>query len=515
MFSKKNNTKNKTNRRKGVEIYFILYLVALVILISEGKYNKTNNEDVFIRKDIEMPFRIKAEKPILICRISFAQDGKRIINLDSLNYIWNAGNVRDVRYEFVVEDQDLKHSIRLNNFQNNNQNQQGNRHFSFVEDKENRAAIFLWQPEIYDNSNKTFIVYVTATAISNEATGNDFDAHNSTENKRVVAKTQFSLVITNDNDPNLNYYAMNNYYDTVRTDARPNNEIANNNNYFSPTTDFSIRPREFKIRSIANQEWENEILCYGISPKINLHKAPTIRIQNSPENNGGTVNAPILQDNSIILRGKTPSAGTSRISITVIRGGDLREITASFDIVPASFGVPTIPSIMYPDIEYEFDPKISNDLNNINVCIKDKDAIRYQSFQGNSFRFTPDISDTGKTLSFERYVNGQLLGQKYNIKVLAAPEPEITRISRNSRNEVILEVTSFGLHNGRENNIKEIKLKGNAKSAIQQYGQTRSNKSKLEHHEQYKIIPMDANKPFTFEAIAIDQRGKISKAKSY
>ena len=509
MFNKRNNINNKTNRKRNVEIYFILYLAALVILISEGKYNKANNEDVFARKDIELPFRIKAEKPILICRISFDQNGNRIIKIDSVNYIWDAGNVRDVRYEFVVEDQDLRQSIRLNNSQDNNQN---NRHFSFTEDIENRMAVFLWQPEIYDNSNRTFIVYVTATAINN-----DFD-NNTAENKRVVAKTQFSLVITNDNDPNLNYFATNNIPNNNDTVVETHNyaSLQNNispNTYFSSSVDFAIRPQEFRIRSVANQEWENEIVFFGGSPQTHLNKPPTVRISNLPENNGGTVNTTFIRDNSIVLRGRTPSAGTSRVFVTVVRSGDLRESTVSFEITPVTFGMPEIPTVMFPNIEYTFDPRISNELNNVNVFIKDKDAIRFQSLQGSAFRFTPDISDIGKTLSFERYIQGQLLGQKYNIKVLDFPAPEITRISRQGRNEVILEVVSFGSHKGRDNNIREIKLIGNGK-AIQLYGRTRTDKATSSHFEHFQIVPTDAQ-PLAFEAIAIDQRGESSKSVSF
>jgi len=517
MFNKRKNISNKTNRKKGVEVYFILYLAALVILISEGKYSKISNEETFVRKDIELPFRIKAEKPILICRISFDQNGNRIINLDSVNYIWDAGNVRDVRYEFVVKDQDLRQSIRLNN---SNENTQNNKHFSFIEDVENRMAIFLWQPEIYDNSNKTFTVYVTATAINNDFTEeeNQNNQNSNKKVKRVVAKTQFSLIITNDSESNLNYFALNNnenFIDTIVANnfGQPQNIPSNFQNNFSQSLDFTVRPQEFRVRALANQEWENEILFFGISP-TNLQKMPTVRISNSPPNNGGTINTPQIKENSILLRGKTPFAGTSRVFVTVVRGSDLRETTVSFEVVPVPFETPEFPARMFPEIEYTFNPKISNELSNVSVLIRENNNIRFQSFQGGSFRFTPDISDTGKTFSFERFVNGQLLGQKYNIKVHNFPVPVITRISRQGRNEVILEVTSFGLHNGRDNNIDSLKLTGNAK-AIQLYGRTKTNKAKLEYYEQFQIVPLDASKPFVFETIAIDQRGKSSKPKSF
>ena len=98
---------------------------------------------------------------------------------------------------------------------------------------------------------------------------------------------------------------------------------------------------------------------------------------------------------------------------------------------------------------------------------------------------------------------------------MAFPEPVITRISKQDPNRAILEVTSFGLHNGRDNNIQEIRLTGNARPATQRYGQTKSDRAKLEFYEQYVIVPLDANRPFRFEATAIDQRGERSRPKSY
>jgi hypothetical protein len=296
-------------------------------------------------------------------------------------------------------------------------------------------AIFLWNPKIIDNTNKTFIVYVTATALNNETNENENIDH-----QRLVAKTQFSLVITNDSEPNMNYFANS---ETVVADLRVRPDISQSEHIGSHLQDFTIRPKEHKIKTIANHEWNNEIIFHGISLS-KLNKPPTVRISNSPENNGGTIFAPIIKENSILLQGKTPFAGASRVFVTVVRNGDLRETT----------------------------------------------------------------------VSFERYINGQLLGQKYNIRVLDFPSPEITRISRRSKNDVILEVTSFGLHNDRENNIREIKLTGNAK-AIQEYGKSRTDKAKLEHYEQYQIVPLDASKPFSFEATAVDQRNQTSKPKSY
>jgi hypothetical protein len=119
----------QTNKRKSIEIYFILYLAALVILVPSQKEKNSEMPTVAINK-MDFPFVIKAEKPMLICKISTDVYGNKIIEVDSLNYIWDIGDVKDVRYEFVIEDQTLNHSVRLSN---NLSNQ--NKFFRFTEDK--------------------------------------------------------------------------------------------------------------------------------------------------------------------------------------------------------------------------------------------------------------------------------------------------------------------------------------------------------------------------------------------
>lgn len=490
--------KTNNNKRKPIEIYFVLYLCALVMLITTTKENENEQQLPIIQKNIELPFTIKAEKPMLICRITQNSVGNRIVNIDSSNIIWDIGDVENIRYEFLIEDQNLKHSVKLSN-----DAEQKNKYFSFAEDKENRMTIFRWMPEIHLNENKTFIVYVSATANDKKLDG-----------KKISAKTQFSLVITNDNfasgDNNFaDAEPLPNHFNNINNDVQFNQP----QNYF-PTSEISIKPRDFRIRGIISNDWENELFCYGFSPKLDIVIQPNIRIENFPENNGGTANIAAIKDNSIIIKGKIPNAGHSRISVTVTRRGDYKEVTQYFDVQPVSVEAPEFPTEMYPEIAYTFNPKLSSDVGEISVYIKENNNIRFSTFQGNAFRFTPDVLDTGKRLSFEMYINGKLFGQKYQIRILPFPSPEITRISKRN-NEAIIEVTSFGLHNGKDNNIKNIEITGNGKYSHQLYGKSSKDNEKLIFREQYSITPLDATKHFRFKAVAIDQRGYRSQEYSY
>jgi hypothetical protein len=191
------------------------------------------------------------------------------------------------------------------------------------------------------------------------------------------------------------------------------------------------------------------------------------------------------------------------------------EASTSFTIRPISYGEPEYPRTIYPMIDYEINPNLSNELRNVSVFIKDNNEVLASVYRNTSFKFSVNNSDIGKTLTLERYSNNQLIGRKYYIKVADYPIPEIVRITKNEKNEVVAEVQTFGIiSSGKNNSCKELQITGNAK-ANQKYGKTRANKEERTTYEQFTITIIDKNKPFTFEITAIDQLGRKSQTQSY
>ena len=499
MFEKKKKNYNINKKKTPIEIYFILYLVAIVMLISTGREKNEDNDNSIDNtkiNEVEFPFRIKSEKPLLTCKIITDTNGQKQYQLDSINYILDYGNVSDIKYEFIVEDDYLKNKVLLlNDTDYNNENQI----FSFLYDKANRVARFCWSPNIETATNRNFNVYVTATAKYQSNTGTT---------QELKAKTQFVLSISND-------YLIKDSY-----------EIVSNNNTFQPAqtnlqyyqpqviySDFNINPQQKNIKGIASDVWENEIYCYGFNPKTDLLKAPIIEINNTTiDDNATAVITSTIKDNSILLRGKVPDFGRDKVLISVQRKGDLKEQKVSFDVSPIYIKLPDVPTTMYPSIEYTINPNIPNDLTDIALYIKerDNDKVRLNSFNNSIIKFTPNIEDIGKILLFERYYNNKLIGQSHQIKIIDFKPPKITRLSEKNKNEHILETISYGLHNGLDNTIKEVRLTGNAEYS-QQYGKTRPNRIKLEFIEQYSITPKDNNKPFKYSVYIVDQSGKSSE----
>lgn len=488
------------NKKRRIDIYFVLYLAALVLLISKTG-QKENIEDNIQHKNFDLPFILKAEKPLLTCNVWVDSLGKQYYELDSINYIWNIGDVEDVRYEFVVEDKELKHSMHLSKdlkFER--------KVFNFKEDNENKMAIFYWYPLLYGRENKTYIVHVTATA----------KLINSSDEYRIKAKTQFSLVVTYlDSIQNNNFFSEN-LIDTSKYNIKDNNYILPSQSVFSATNlgPLSLFASSSKIKGIAFQEWENTIFCMGVNPKTDLAAAPKLEIKNNPNNNDGTVYIHSYTDNTIVLRGRIPAFGTSKVFLTLERKRDVNEATVSFEVTPQDIESPIYPREMYPEQNYVFNPKLPFNIGNAKSILRTGNKIRGENYQGGIIEFTPSQSDTGKTFVFERFINDVPVGTAINIKVNPNAKPIITRVAEKEKNVIILNISSFGIYNSKENRIKELIITGNAKYKPL-YGKTSVDRTRLIWYEQFEIVPIDIKKTFSFTVIAIDNSGKQSEKISY
>ncbi len=91
-------------KRRNVEIYFVLYLAALILLIPGKESDKTAQTDEFGSPLYQLDFNLKAEKSTLNYVFFVDSLGIHLENADSVNYIFHTGDVEDVRYEFIVED---------------------------------------------------------------------------------------------------------------------------------------------------------------------------------------------------------------------------------------------------------------------------------------------------------------------------------------------------------------------------------------------------------------------------
>lgn len=485
-------------KRRMIEIYFVLYLAALILLLP-GRENESDKNNGDANSNSLLPYSLQPEKTTLNCRLTYDSSGVKILSLDSVNTVFYKGDVEDVRFEFVVEDEALRQKLYLKS-----DSLTLTRNFRIQEIADRNAATFYWQPSLNERTNKTYLVHVFAEAKSKK---NDKGDNQSTPLK---LKTQFSLnIMFADRLTGLENGANPMPGTTIIGDPSQNPvSIAQLSEVF-------LEPSEKIVKTIAFEHWSNTVNIFGLNPKSDLKREPVIKIIHQPENNGGSAYIASFSTNMFELKGDAPQYGNLKVQLSVIRKWDNQQITTEFLVQPQPVKPPEYPKVVYPGIKYIINPNlpiISG--QRTKALIKDGNNVRAVSHQGEEFAFTPVISDTGKIMTLELYINDNLFGEKHIIRVINYQDPEIVRLNTIENGVVHIQTRSYGEHNGKENFIGKLEIEGNA-IYRELIGKSSSDNDKKVYLQTFRISRKFADKPFEFKVKAVDQRGKKSWSKIY
>ena len=494
----------KLRYRKSIEIYFVLYLAALIFLLPSPEEDNKKPEDKS-SKIFQIPFTIQPEKTTLNCRLLLDSTGVKILSMDSVNTVIYFGDVENVDFEFTIEDPMLRQKLLLKDERDTT-----NPYFRFIDNIESQSALFFWSPPIFERANKTYNVIVTAYARLKDD-GKHAVNDGELSNRIIKAQTKFSL--------NMIYInadlAMNN--PTIQ--INPNGTINSINGQipvfpgFQPSGEIEIRPEMGFINSVAYHKWKNIINIYGGTFSKDIIKY-YVQAFNDKGDNGGTASVVNVENNRIVIGGLTPAYGRLKVIFTAISKYNKKEYSVDFSVVPIKMKEPIFDRAMYPDKTYTIDPQIPLLLGQeIKAMIREGNSIRVQSEQGNKFQFTPDISDTGKILTLESYIDGNLYGQKYQIKILNYPVPVIKDIQYIRNGEVNVKTLSFGFYNRKEN-ISVLEVEGNA-IVRELRGTIPESPDNITFVQIFRCTPRYQNQPFSFKVYAVDSRGKKSAVRNY
>jgi len=498
-------------RRRTVEIYFVLYLAALVFLLPDKR-----DIDRYFLNNLGTPifqpmFTLLPEKTTLTCRAIFDSTGPKILALDSINTIFYSGDVENVNFEFEIEDQTLRQSIKLTSNKN-----PSTKLFKYFEHKDQQAATFQWSPSLHERVSKTFLVRVIATA---QSRGNNpiFLGQKNPANQPQTfrVQTQFSLLLIYLNPTTgIPMFPQQNQQMAVPFDS--SSFFLNNFTKFlpqSPRGNITLSVNTSELRTIAYSQWKN-IIYVGNADLKDPSIVKEINIYNTPDNNNkGEASILDVVQNTIIIHGKTPSYGRTKVVVKVRRKSDDKSASCDFTVYPLLLEQPDCEKFMYPDQFYTIDPKLPLTGIETKAFLKDGNAVRARSIQGEKFQFMPDISDTGKTFYLERYIDNNILGQPVAIRIMLPPDPEILDVNARSLNEVDVQTRAFGLINRERNEVVRFEVKGNARYEDKR-GRLVDAKDPV-RTQHFIFTPSNPNKPFEFKIIAVDKRGKKSFEKSW
>lgn len=484
-------------KKRIIEIYFILYLAALVFILPDNTFRPGTGNNKEVLGDFASGFTLIPEKTSLACKVAIEPNGQRILSIDSVNTIFYTGDFEDVQFEFILEDQTLKQAISLRP-----EKTQLSKYFRVVELPERKAALFYWHPQLLERTSNTYIVRVVATAKSHRVFGRI-----NPEQFTYQASTQFTLIIV--------------YMNTITGEQTIAQNPAQNTipqNFVDLTQlpksfgKIDLRPNLLNISSLAYQQWTN--IIYASNVDLAVGAKVQLNVQQEPRNNGGEAQIAETYPDYIVIRGKTPGFGKLTVELFVKRNFDGQEMRTSFNVTPQQIELPKFKRYLYPGQTDTIEPRLPLVAGEVKAIIREGNSIRASSIGGSLLYFTPELADTGKKLILERFVNGNLYGQAFDIFVLKFPEPKIYDVIILNR-EVEVVTQAFGSYNRQRNEVDRLELEGNVspkyldlRGKIQDINA--SVPSRLQH---FLLKPADPNKPFIFTIIAVDRFVKKSPSR--
>lgn len=521
--------KNKFNRKSRIEVYFILYLAALILLLPEDNEieipkNQTGNK---------IATYLSPEKNILNCKLRIENNKLVIAELDSVNNISVFGDVYNIKYDVKLETKNNYGITRVINQDYNNS--------IYAIKQNNNDIIFKWKPNLIKEIPSTIFVKVTANLIYKE----------NNILKEAVLNTQFAINIYLEKKSN-NDIALNDLLDAgvsfssgevnftqseinllnqqnqinQTTNIQTNNTLNNlqNNSQFNTQNssnesvgNFDISPENNVVKSLSRNRWTNFIYFYNLNPIKDLNSKPEVSISYENGKDDGTVKISETNERGILLEGNTPNFLPMKVTVAVKRKSDKKEANLDFIVQPVPISKPQYNKVMYPEMNYVIKPNLPIITNEqIKVIIRDNDKLRYTSIDGSDFNFIPNNSDTNKVFYLERYMGNELIGEKYIFNVLNYPNPEIIEISKINDEILQLKTKSYGIFSNDNNIVSKILIDDfNVQELVGKYRFENSSNYKI-HYQVFNLkSKVKSNNKKEISLKIRDKRGFFSNSKKY
>ncbi|MBL7990253.1 MAG: hypothetical protein JNN25_02335, partial [Candidatus Kapabacteria bacterium] len=85
-------SERKRRTRRQVEIYFVLYLAALLLLLPTKRERAPESDPSLVYELLKSRFIIAAERPTMNCQLLVIGDSVRVVTLDSVNTVSSSGD---------------------------------------------------------------------------------------------------------------------------------------------------------------------------------------------------------------------------------------------------------------------------------------------------------------------------------------------------------------------------------------------------------------------------------------
>ncbi|MCS7302249.1 MAG: hypothetical protein RMK00_03740 [Bacteroidota bacterium] len=448
-------------QRRGIEIYFVLYLAALMLLVSDSPRRETDIASTALRNLLRSTFSLLSEKQTLLCRVHFIDDSFRIVLFDSVNTIIPTGLIDSLRYSLVAEDQSngntfplpIDGSTRIGAFE-------------FTTETVQQALRIRWQMRATELQPRLFRVRVQATAVPRLPPALEGEQRRqlesllATQEPILESETTFLVgYLPEFVPPPLGSPST---IDTT-LERRLRTLLTQRQEAVKAPDAFTLVPEYTTVYTIPYLQWENRIMIYGASLEQDLQRPPQVIGIPSPQ--------VIIERNTLIIRSTSTQASSANVRVLLTRR-DGFEATATFVVITQALEMPNVPAMMHPGVVYHFVPNLPVvSGTSTRAVLRDGDVVRTVS-NGEPFTFVPTLSDTGHTFYFERFVGTDRIGQTIPIPCAMFPPPEILSIRRESERTYIVQCRGYGLRSDPRARLR-LELEPPATGKVQElYGDT-------------------------------------------
>ncbi len=477
------------SRKRRVELYFVLYLVALVLLLPDKPLPLGTSVSVpsDLRLDLQ-PERVRLECQL----IKDTAGGLRLRKLDSENVIRYSGDVSDLQFRARVEDVASGQVLTIE------AGSSPSALFELIAQPERQAVVFRWKPDLRDPVARTFRVTVLGSAMPPSLGGpNANDANALPSGLRINGSTQFVLATVVTDETGAPFQPGRTITDTLRIIQQDGGALGS----------FWMEAARDVLTSAPLQQWRMRLSIGGADPLRDLQGLPQVRATSSDALVERYLDTAAR---TIVIKGRAPRTGSYSVTVSARRkDGQLAETTFMVQAI-ALQGV-QIAEVMYPGIEYIIDPRLPELANTEAVLLDGSREV--MSVRSGKMRFTPKLSDTGRTLTFVRMIDDERVESATSISIRSFPAPEIRDVKdfgSGDRKKVI--VKFYGDRNKDRPSLEVID--GNARSPRKLYGNIHpANSDDANGYawiEEFEVSRKDGSKPFTFVVQAMSPTGKKS-----
>lgn len=421
-------------RRRGIEIYFVLYLAALMLLLSDSPKQERELASTALRNLLASTFNLITEKPTLLCRALVERDSLAFLHFDSTNTIIPTGFVDSIHYRIIADDQATNQQRPL---AIGTPTRVGN--ILFTIEQIGQALRFRWTPTSAQPSPRLFRIHIEATALPQLPPTLPPDQRQqlslllSQSDQRLQSQTSF-IVGYLPQQPAVEQAPPQPLDSTIIARLE---ELVAQRQPQPQLGSFALVPEHTTIGTLPYVQWENRIAVYGASPLRDIAAPPQV---------SGLPSAFVtIEGNTIVVRSISTQASSANVNVRLTRRDGV-EASTTFSVITYPLQPPILPTVMHPGIEYRFLPNLSN-LSGIDTraLLRDEQNVIRASSSGEPMTFTPALSDTGRLFYFERYAGKERIGQVITIPCEMYPAPEILSVRRDGERSFVVVCRGYGL----------------------------------------------------------------------